>query len=270
MQDSVPDWAGELDKVEGQVVASRFSARLGDIDKAYRHTHRKAQLMYCTSGALTCEVDNGMWIVPAQTAVWIPGGLPHKAFGSGDIACCSLLIEPDAHPALPVKCSTFAVSGLLRELIFEAVNFAPSSIERPRDAHVTALILEEIAAATPENLALPMPDDARLIRFVKHMLEHPDDGRSQEEWASHLGTSERGLRRLFQDQLGMSFSQWRHQLHVILAIRRMILGDSVQTISIDLGYENASSFITMFKKTMGKPPARFLTEYKFAPPPNSE
>lgn len=261
-QDAAPDWAGELDKVEGIVVASRFSARLGDIDNAYRHTHRKAQLMYCTSGALTCEVDNGIWIVPSQTAVWIPGGLPHKAFGSGDVACCSLLIEPDAHPLLPKICTTFSVTGLLRELIHEAINMQELALARPRDPHVIALLLEEIAAATPENLALPMPEDSRLIKLVQHMLAHPDDSKPQDEWASSLGISERGLRRLFQEQLGMSFGQWCHQLHVILAIRSLMMGASVQTVSIDLGYENTSSFITMFKKRMGKPPARFLVEYK--------
>ena len=58
----------------------------------------------------------------------------------------------------------------------------------------------------------------------------------------------------------MSLWRWRHQLHVTLALQRMASGDSVQAVAMDLGYETASSFITMFKKTIGKPPGRYLAE----------
>lgn len=35
---------------------------------------------------------------------------------------------------------------------------------------------------------------------------------------------------------------------------------AVQTVALELGYENASGFITMFRKAVGKPPARYLFE----------
>lgn len=59
----------------------------------------------------------------------------------------------------------------------------------------------------------------------------------------------------------MSFGQWRRQLHIILSLRRLSQGDSVQTVALELGYESASGFVTMFRKTMGKPPARYLLEH---------
>ncbi|MGV8657531.1 helix-turn-helix domain-containing protein, partial [Pseudomonas aeruginosa] len=34
----------------------------------------------------------------------------------------------------------------------------------------------------------------------------------------------------------------------------------VQTVALDLGYESASGFVTMFRKAVGKPPARYLAE----------
>ncbi|MGL6092123.1 MAG: helix-turn-helix domain-containing protein, partial [Pseudomonas paracarnis] len=36
--------------------------------------------------------------------------------------------------------------------------------------------------------------------------------------------------------------------------------ESVQSVALDLGYENASGFITMFRKAMGQPPARYLAD----------
>ena len=43
-------------------------------------------------------------------------------------------------------------------------------------------------------------------------------------------------------------------------MQRMAGGESVQRIALDLGYESASSFISMFKKIMGKPPGRDVSE----------
>jgi AraC-like DNA-binding protein len=61
-------------------------------------------------------------------------------------------------------------------------------------------------------------------------------------------------------ETGMSFGRWRRQLHVILALQRLTKGESVQTVALELGYENASGFVTMFRKAVGKPPARYLSD----------
>jgi AraC-like DNA-binding protein len=47
---------------------------------------------------------------------------------------------------------------------------------------------------------------------------------------------------------------------VVLALQRLTQGDSVQRVALDLGYESASGFVTMFRKAVGKPPARYLAE----------
>jgi AraC-like DNA-binding protein len=58
----------------------------------------------------------------------------------------------------------------------------------------------------------------------------------------------------------MSFGRWRRQLHIILALRQLSAGQTVQAVAMDLGYESASSFVTMFRKMVGKPPSRYLLE----------
>lgn len=68
------------------------------------------------------------------------------------------------------------------------------------------------------------------------------------------------MSRLLLHEIGMSFGRWRRQLHVILALQRLTIGESVQTVALELGYENASGFITMFRKAVGKPPARYLSD----------
>ena len=57
----------------------------------------------------------------------------------------------------------------------------------------------------------------------------------------------------------MSFGRWRRQLHVIVSLQRMTKGESVQSVALELGYEGPSGFITMFRKTVGKPPVQYLS-----------
>lgn len=42
------------------------------------HQHRKGQLILVLHGALTCEVENAMWVVPPHFALWVPGLMPHS------------------------------------------------------------------------------------------------------------------------------------------------------------------------------------------------
>ena len=61
-------------------------------------------------------------------------------------------------------------------------------------------------------------------------------------------------------QTGLSFDRWRRQLHMIVALRELSGGATVQQVAYGLGYESPSAFITMFKKAFGKPPATYIAE----------
>jgi len=224
------------------------------------HQHRKSQLLYSVRGVLNCEVDEGMWIVPPQCAVWIPGNMPHSARGSGNTECYCLFIEPEAIPALPKPCCTLSVNPLLRELLLKAAGLPRLYPTEGPESRLIATLLDELSAAPVEDLHLPMPRDRRLRQLAEKLLAEPADKSSLGEWAHRIGMSERTMSRLMLQEIGMSFGHWRRQLHVILSLQRLTRGESVQTVALELGYENASGFITMFRKAVGKPPARYLFE----------
>ncbi|MFS2117083.1 helix-turn-helix domain-containing protein, partial [Herbaspirillum frisingense] len=79
----------------------------------------------------------------------------------------------------------------------------------------------------------------------------------------------RSFARFVQAETGMSFGRWRRQIHLMVALQRLASGSSVQRVSQDLGYDSVSAFITMFKKTLGKPPARYMAQRQVHPPPPS-
>jgi len=224
------------------------------------HSHRKGQLMYTLRGVIHCQIEAGIWIVPPQCALWIPGGLPHAARGSGEAEVYCLLIDPDAAGALPAQCCTLSVSGLLHELISKAVSFPQLYDEDGAQGRLIRTLLDELAQAPIEDLHLPMPRDPRLRRLADSLLADPGDKATLGQWAMRIGMSERSMTRLLLEEFGLSFGRWRRQLHVILSLQRLARGDSVQRVALDLGYENASGFITMFRKAVGQPPARYLAD----------
>ncbi|CUI51132.1 MULTISPECIES: AraC family transcriptional regulator [Achromobacter] len=249
----------DVDSVSRPVVALSATSVRKDWENA-RHQHRKAQLIYSVRGILNCEIEDGVWIVPPQCAIWIPGDLPHAARGAGETECYCLFVEPDATPDLPKDCCTISVSPLLRELLLRAAGFPELYPLGGREDRLIAALLDELVEAPVEDLHLPMPRDTRLRRLAQMMLADPTDKTSKADWAIRIGMSERSMSRLLLHEIGMSFGRWRRQLHVILALQRMTKGESVQTVALELGYENASGFVTMFRKAMGKPPARYLSD----------
>ena len=91
------------------------------------------------------------------------------------------------------------------------------------------------------------------------LAKDPADRSTLAEWANRVALSESSLARLVVKETGLTFGRWRQQLHLIVAMRELACGASVQQVSADLGYASVTAFITMFKKALGKPPAKYLS-----------
>lgn len=95
------------------VVGLEIVGALEKLDASRRHTHRKAQLLYTLRGVMHCEVSNAVWVVPAHCAVWIPGGLPHATFGTGNVEALGMFFDPEMVAGLPGQCCTLSISPFL-------------------------------------------------------------------------------------------------------------------------------------------------------------
>jgi len=153
-----------------------------------------------------------------------------------------------------------SVTPLFRELLLRlATGPALYDLDSP-DARLVSVLVDELATVSIEKHRLPMPADPRLRRLVDAITAHPADGATTKTWAKRIGVGERTLNRLLVQETGLSFGRWRQQLHIILALQRLSRGASVQRVASDLGYESASSFVTMFRKTLGTSPARYMSQ----------
>ena len=98
------------------------------------------------------------------------------------------------------------------------------------------------------------------------LVSHPEDRSTFKVWAKRLALSERSLARLMLRETGLTFGRWRQQLHLIIALRELASGVSVQNVAANLGYESVNAFITMFRKTMGSTPAHYFAGRRAAEP----
>lgn len=237
--------------------AVAFHVRVvADEQRIPQHQHRKGQLILALHGAITCEVENAMWMVPPQFAVWIPGQLAHSNRATPSARLCFLFIEPGA-VSLPDRCCTLKISPLVRELILTLAERGPEQ-QGPATQRLVSVLFDELPRQPQEQLQLPVSMHPKIRQMSDTMADSPAEWQTLRQWAQHFAMSERNLARLVVSETGLSFRRWRHQLQLIVALQWLISGQSVQQVAQGLGFDSTTAFITMFKKGLGQTPARYI------------
>jgi AraC-like DNA-binding protein len=230
------------------------------------HRHAWSQLAYCAAGVLQVTAEqssNGgdeiTYIVPPSRAVWVAPGARHWVHVLEDAQFRTLYIDASATPEGWSGCRVIVVSPLLRELV-SALD-APQ-LPREREERLTHLVLDEIAHADIHALGVPMPDtqagDKRLRSLCEAVLRAPAERGTLAEWSAEFGASERTMARLFREELGITYQQWRQQAILAHALPMLARGTPVSHVAAASGYASDSAFTAMFKAAMGEPPSRFL------------
>lgn len=244
----------DVDDRSAPVIAVRVDAD-GTKEEVPEHSHRKGQFVVSLGGGVTCRIPSGLWMVPPHCAVWIPSRMPHSNRATANARLFFVYVEAELVD-LPDRCCTISISPLLRELIVELSD--GTQHDEARRQRLIGVLLGELPRMPVQQLHLPLSREPRLKRIAASLADNPADRRTLAQWADHLALSESSLARLIAKETGLTFGRWRQQLHLIVAIRELASGASVQQVSAELGYESVTAFITMFRKALGKPPARYL------------
>lgn len=224
------------------------------------HQHAWAQLSYCDRGIMqvTAQVgDEVTYIVPPSRAVWIPPRALHAVTVLEAAQLRTLYVDAGAVPPDWTACRVIKVSPLLRELI-AALDADPTPV---REQALATLILDEVARADTQALGVPLPHpltgDKRLRALCEAVLRAPAERATLGEWARDIGASERTVARLFREELGTSYQQWRQQVVLAHALPLLARGTPVSQVAAASGYASDSAFSAMFKAAMGQPPSAF-------------
>ena len=221
------------------------------------HSHRHSQLLYAAKGVVLLRTSHGVWVAPPERAIWTPGGVLHAAKAVGDVSTRNVMIDPAVCRVGDDQTRVLEVSPLLRSLLLAACDIDPEYDLEGRDAIVMSLLLAEVQRAREVPLAVAFPTNMMMAEKCRAFLERPSARDTLEGWCADLGMPRRTFTRLFRQQTGMSFAEWRQQACIILALPRLASGDHVTRVALDLGYDSPASFSMMFKRILGISPSQY-------------
>lgn len=220
------------------------------------HSHTRGQLMGALSGLVSVGFEKHQWVVPTIFAIWIPPNCTHSIRSYGPFSGWGVFIDESRCEHLPREARAIRMTPLLREAVRRAATWSGEALDDAQ-TRVAEVILDELLAAKPEALGLTRPEDPQLVRITDALAADLSDNRSIEAWACWAGMAPRTLSRRFAAQTGLTFAQWRQQARVLRALERVADGVPVTTIALELGYDNVSAFIDMFRRATGTTPGRY-------------
>ncbi len=221
------------------------------------HAHDWDQLTYAAAGVMRVETADATWTVPPHCAVWVPAGVSHSEQMHAPVSVRTLYFAPRLAKALPRACRTVNIPALLRELILHVSRRGALDRRNRSDADLIGVLLDQLSGVTAAPLQLPLPRDARALRFAALVQNKPGDRSSIAAVARRVGASRRTLERLFLTEAGMRVGDWRRRARLLFAVRRLAEGESVGNAASESGYASVSAFVAVFRKTFGTTPGKY-------------
>jgi AraC-like DNA-binding protein len=248
--------------------------------------------VYAARGVLSVHTEGGTSIVPANRVGWTPAGFTHQHRAHGRTEMRIVFLPPSLARLMPGRPAVFTVSDLAREVLLalgdrdraantemrqdRAANTqvrqdraANTQVRQDRaantqmrqdraaSARLRRVLVDELHEAREQPLQLPEPRDDRLQAVARMLHESPADNTSLSDLGRAVGAGSRTLSRLFHDELGMTFYEWRTQLRVYHALVLLADGHDTAYVAHACGWANPSGFIAAFTAVVGTTPGRY-------------
>lgn len=228
------------------------------------HSHEVHQIEYALHGVVEVETDAGHHLLPPQQAAWIPAGLEHQAVMNPDVKTVAVMFDATMIPDGGDRARIIAVSPLVREMMIYGLRWPidrvscdaeDDRVSRDFFRTLANLVIEALDHEAP--LSLPTSDHPIVAAALAYTRAHLDSA-TAEDVSRAVAVSERTLRRLFAETLGLS---WRTYLLHARMLRAMALlaapDQSVQATSSAVGFDSLSSFTRSFAQFCGETPTAY-------------
>ncbi|MEU7872517.1 helix-turn-helix transcriptional regulator [Dactylosporangium sp. NPDC049140] len=218
-------------------------------------SHPRGHLVYAARGVLSVHTERGTSIVPANRVAWTPAGFTHQHRAHGDTDMRIVFLPPALARLAPDRPAVFTASGLAREVLLALTG--PRRYARAAEARLHRVLVDELQEADELALRLPEPRDDRLRAVARILYDDPADNAALAALGRTAGASARTLSRLFHDELGMTFYEWRTQLRIFHALVLLADGHDTTRVAHACGWANPSGFIAAFTRLVGTTPGRY-------------
>jgi len=223
------------------------------------HSHGSDQVIYAIRGVMHVSAGSSLWVIPPQFAIWIPARTIHEIRMPGPVSMRTLYMRPGVARQPPPECAVLHITPLLRELIVEAVRIGELRSNNTLHRALREVIVCGLGDSSQVQASITLPRDPRALGVARAVIERPDS--RLPALCREAGVSIRTLERLFQSDVGISFDDWRRQARLMRAIELLASNATVKQTAFEIGYQQPSAFIQMFRKTLGVTPKAWATRY---------
>lgn len=246
-----------------------------DCDISTRHFHEELEIMYVLTGRIAVLVDGSNFILQAEEfivfnpfehhevyqemgnhilSVFIPIAILQQV-GLGRVHCCSYLQQEqiDYFQLLRARLAIMFKSYIDRTLY--------------RKAHVLSHLFGFLAILKqqfeiPEDKIRMTVEMERIKEIILYINAHFSENISLQSTADHFFISNSHLSRVFQKEIGSSFSEYLRKLRLNKAAWLLrTSGRSVTDIALECGFANTNTFIVNFRKEFRLTPKVYRNEY---------
>lgn len=224
------------------------------------HSHEVHQIEYALHGVVEVETDTAHYLLPPQQAAWIPAGLQHQAVMNPDVKTVAVMFDPQLIADPGDRARIIAVSPLIREMMIYGLRWPVDRAHGDDTSDTFFRTLANLVADALDHeapLSLPTTEHPIVAAALAHTKEHLASV-TAEDVSRAVAVSERTLRRLFAETIGIS---WRTYLLHARMLRAMALlagpDQSVQATATAVGFENLSSFTRCFSQFCGETPSAY-------------
>lgn len=235
-------------------VAPTHTLVRGHGDVITRHRHDDHQLIYVSAGVSAIQTEYGAWVASNARALWIPAHTWHQHRFYGHSGFHTIGFPVTSAPLAVNTPTVIAVDPLLRELL---IALTTAGLPPDEAGRLHAVLADRLHRATETPFKLPTASDPRLAaacRLVEDDLAQP---RSLSWLASRVTAGERTLSRLFRNEFGMTYPQWRTRTRVFAAMILLAEGATVTHTAHACGWATTSAFIDTFAAHAGTTPGAY-------------
>lgn len=226
------------------------------------HEHESGQIYWLRQGVMVIETPQAEWSVISGAVGWFPPGLRHRARVSGPLTGNSLYFSLPFCGQFPPETVLCGADAFVLALLERLSGSCQLPDRGNYQANLIRLLSDEIALAPEFPLHILLPEDRRARNVAEYLLEYPGSTHNQAQLASNAGLSVRSLSRLFREQTGLSFSQWRQQEKLVKSLSLLLAGASVSEVAGCCGYSNVSAYIAVFRQRFGQTPGQLQARQK--------
>ncbi|PAU78394.1 AraC family transcriptional regulator [Halomonas salipaludis] len=228
------------------------------------HHHDKAQLIRFFDGNAILETDERAWALSPNSIFWLPPYVNHKIM----LQKASLVQVTYIDTCYP---SDYCLSdGLTARLVISQL--VESSLDIIRCAgndyksidsfqRLSHVVVDEILGEFSRCNSSEKSRSKMLTYAYDIVVENLEKRQTLDSIASRLNVSAKTLSRAIKKETGFTFKDWHRNILMEFGKIKLQNGVQVTLTASQLGYKNASQFISAFKGVIGMTPKKYQQRF---------